>query len=294
MTLSIERWPPVTRGSGEATPTCEDRRMTDNVLIDRPAEGVTRLTLNRPDRLNALTPALVDEMHAALDAADADHDCRVVILTGAGKGFCAGLDLNGFGTIPGTEHLGAPQRTFAVQQHICEVIHHLRAIRQPVIASINGAAAGGGMAWACACDIRYCSTSAKFGTAFIRLGISGCDMGISWTLPRLIGVSRAWELILTGRVIDSAESERLGIVSRAVADDDLEQTVLSVAAEIAANSPFGVWMTKEVLWSNLEITSLRAATDLENRNQIMTGFTEDARQAMQSFPGRKQMRWQNR
>ena len=128
-----------------------------NVLIDQPAEGVTRLTLNRPDRLNALTRELVDEVHAALDAVDADHDCRVVVITGAGKGFCAGLDLNGFGEIPGTEHLGGPQRMLAVQQHISEVVHHIRAVRQPVIAAINGAAAGGGYAWACACDIRYCS-----------------------------------------------------------------------------------------------------------------------------------------
>jgi enoyl-CoA hydratase len=268
--------------------------MGDNVLIDHPADGVTRLTLNRPDRLNALTVELVDEVHAALDAVDADHDCRVVILTGAGRGFCAGIDLNGFGQMAGTEELGGPQRMLAVQQHICEVVHHLRAVRQPVIASINGAAAGGGLAWACACDIRYCAASAKFGTAFVRLGISGCDMGISWTLPRLIGSSRAWELILTGRVIDAAEADRLGIVSRSVPDDELEATVLGVAAEIVGNSPFGVWMTKEVLWSNLEITSLRAGTDLENRNQIMTGFTEDSQLAMRSFLERKPVRWQNR
>ncbi|MGD9704138.1 MAG: enoyl-CoA hydratase/isomerase family protein [Acidimicrobiia bacterium] len=268
--------------------------MADNVLIDQPADGVTRLTLNRPDRLNALTREVVDEVHAALDAVDADHSCRVVVLTGAGKGFCAGLDLNGFGTIPGTEDLGGPQRMLAVQQHIAEVVHHLRAVRQPVIAAINGAAAGGGYAWACACDIRYCSQSAKFGTAFVRLGISGCDMGISWTLPRLIGVSRAWELILTGRVIDAAEAERLGIVSRAVSDGELMDTVLGVAAEIAANSPFGVWMTKEVLWANLEIPSLRAGIDLENRNQIMTGMTQDSKLAMETFLSRQPVRWQNR
>jgi enoyl-CoA hydratase len=268
--------------------------MGDNILIDEPAEGVTRLTFNRPDRLNALTRELVDEMHAALDAVDADHACRVVILTGAGKGFCAGLDLNGFGEMPGTEELGFPQRMLAVQQHIAEVVHHLRAVRQPVIAAINGAAAGGGFAWSCACDIRYCSQSAKFATAFIRLGISGCDMGISWTLPRLIGVSRAWELILTGRVIDAAEAERLGIVSRAVPDDELMDTCLAVAAEIAANSPFGVWMTKEVLWANLENSSFRAGTDLENRNQIMTGMTEDAELGMKAFLARQPVRWQNR
>jgi len=268
--------------------------MSENVLIDHPADGVTRLTMNRPDRLNALTLELVDEMHAALDAVHADHDCRVVILTGAGRGFSAGLDLNGFGVIPGTEDLGGPQRMLAVQQHIAAVVHHIRGIRQPVIAAINGPAAGGAYAWSCACDIRYCSSSARFATAFVRLGISGCDMGISWTLPRLIGASRAWELILTGRVIDAAEAERLGIVSRSVPDDDLIDTVLAVAAEIVANSPFGVWMTKEVLWANLEIPSLRAGIDIENRNQIMTGFTEDSKLAMQTFLSKQPVRWQNR
>jgi enoyl-CoA hydratase len=265
-----------------------------NVLVDHVADGVTRLTLNRPDRLNTITRELVDEVHAALDAVDADHECRVVILTGAGRAFCAGADLKGVGDVPGTEQFGAPQRTLAMQQHISEVVHHLRAIRQPVIAAINGPAAGGGYAWACACEIRYCSHSARFGTAFVRLGLSGCDMGISWTLPRLIGASRAWELILTGRVIDAAEAERLGIVSRAVPDDELMDTVLGVAAEIAANSPFGVWMTKEVLWANLEIPSLRAGTDIENRNQIMTSLTEDSQLAIRAFKSKEPVRWQNR
>jgi len=263
-------------------------------VVDHPAAGVTRLTLNRPERLNTLTVDLVAAMHDALDAIDADHDCRVVILTGAGRGFCAGLDLNGYGTVPGTEGLGEAQRGMAVQQHIAEVVHHIRAIRQPVIAAINGAVAGGGLAWACASDIRYCAESTRLGTAFIRLGISGCDMGLSWTLPRLIGVSRAWELIYTGRVIDAAEAERLGIVSRSVADADLMPTVLTVAAEIVANSPFGVWMTKETLWANLETPSLRAGIDIENRTQILASFTEDSRRAMSGFLAGERPDWQNK
>lgn len=268
--------------------------MPELVQIDHPRDGVARLTLNRPDRLNALTRELVDDMHAALDAVDADHGCRAVILTGAGRGFCAGLDLNGFGTIPGTEELGRPQQGMAVQQRIAEVIHHLRAVRQPVIAAINGPAAGGGLAWALAADIRYGAESAKYGTAFIRLGLSGCDMGVSWLLPRLIGASRAWELILTGRVIDSAEADRLGIVSRTVPDAELMDTCLAVAAEIGANSPFGTWMTKEVLWSNLEIPSLAAGIDIENRNQIMTSLTEDSREAMSAFLSGRPVSWRNR
>ena len=190
-----------------------------NVEIDQPADGVTRLTLNRPERLNAITFDLVEELHAALAAVDRDHDCRVVILTGAGRGFCAGLDLTGFGVVPGTEDLGRPQQGLAVQQFIATLVPRLRDVRQPVIAAVNGACAGGGFALALASDIRVCAESAKFGTAFVRLGLSGCDIGVSWLLPRLIGASRAWELLLTGRVIDSAEADRLGLVSRRVPDE---------------------------------------------------------------------------
>ena len=267
--------------------------MANTVLIDEPAEGVTRLTLNRPDKLNALTYELIAELHAALDAVDADHTCRVVILTGAGRGFCAGLDLTGFGTVPGTEDLGPVQRGMATQQIIAEVVHHMRDVRQPIISAINGAAAGGGFAFACASDIRYCGQSAKFGTAFVRLGLSGCDIGVSWMLPRLIGASRAWELLLTGRVINADEADRIGLVSRVVPDDALEDTVLTVAAEIAANSPFGVWMTKEAMWSNLEIPSLRAGIDLENRNQIMASQTADAKLGLSGMPGQRR-EWTNR
>ena len=268
--------------------------MSDLILLDQPRPGITRITLNRPDDMNTLTVELVDALHEALSTIHNDHDCRAVVLTGAGLAFCAGLDLKGYGTIPGTESFGGPQQGMAVQQHIAEIVHKMRSIRQPIVAAINGAAAGGGFAWACASDIRYCSDSAKFGTAFIRLGISGCDIGVSWTLPRLIGVSRAWELIYTGRVIDATEAERLGIVSRSVPAEDLMDTALDVAEEIAANSPFGVWMTKEVLWSNLETPSLRAGIDIENRNQILAAKTEDSKAAMGSFLSGNMPEWKNR
>ncbi len=217
-----------------------------------------------------------------------------MIITGAGRGFCAGLDLTGFGTVPGTEGFGQQQAGMAVQQYIAELVHHMRDVRQPIISAINGAAAGGGFAIACASDVRYCAASAKFGTAFVRLGISGCDIGVSWMLPRLIGASRAWELLLTGRVFDAEEANRIGLVSNVVADEDLMDTCLAVSAEIASNSPFGVWMTKEVMWSNLEIPSLRAGIDIENRNQILAAGTEDSREAMSSFLSRRQVQWKNR
>ena len=145
-----------------------------------------------------------------------------------------------------------------------------------------------------ASDIRVASTSAKFATAFVRLGLSGCDIGVSWMLPRLIGSGRAWELLLTGRVFDAAEADDLGLLTRVVEPDDLLDTALHFAELVAANSPFGVWMTKETMWSNLEIPSLRAGIDLENRTQIMASGTEDSRAAMGGFLKGQAPDWQNR
>jgi len=265
-----------------------------NVEVSRPAEGVTQLTLNRPEKLNALTYDLVAELHAALDQVDRDQACRVVVLTGAGRGFCAGLDLGGFGTVPGTEDLGRPQQGMAVQQFIAQLVPRLRDTRQPVIAAVNGPCAGGGFALALASDLRICAESARFGTAFVRLGLSGCDIGVSWLLPRLIGASRAWELLLTGRVFDAAEADRLGLVTERVPDDQLMATALAHADRIKANSPFGVWMTKEVMWSNLETGSLQSGIDLENRTQILSSLTEDSRKAMGGFLSRRPVAYENR
>ncbi|HAX04085.1 MAG TPA: enoyl-CoA hydratase [Acidimicrobiaceae bacterium] len=266
----------------------------ENLVVDFPEPEIARITLDRPERLNAMTYGLVTDLHQALDQIDGDHSVRVLILTGAGRGFCAGLDLTGFGRIPGTEDFGEQQQGMAVQQHIAELVHRMRDVRQPIIAGVNGAAAGGGFALACASDVRYCGTSAKFGTAFVRLGISGCDIGVSWMLPRLIGASRAGELMLTGRVIDAEEANRIGLVTNVVPDDELQDKCLSVAREISRNSPFGVWMTKEVMWSNLEIPSLRAGIDLENRTQILAAGTEDSKTAMSSFLGKGEPIWENR
>ena len=265
-----------------------------NVEISQPADGVTQLTLNRPEALNTLTYDLVTELHAALDQVDRDHSCRAVVITGAGRGFCAGLDLKGFGTIPGTEDLGRPQQGLAVQQYIAALVPRFRDTRQPIIAAINGPCAGGGFAIALASDIRVCAESARFGTAFVRLGLSGCDIGVSWMLPRLIGASRAWELMLTGRVFDAAEADRLGLVTERVPDGEVVAAALVHAERIKGNSPFGVWMTKEVMWSNLETPSLQAGIDMENRNQILASMTEDSKAAFGAFFTKRTPDWKNR
>jgi enoyl-CoA hydratase len=253
------------------------------IEISEPQPGVRLLTLNRPDRLNAMNAELIEELHAALARIAVDRSCRVVVLTGAGRGFCAGLDLGGYGDAPGATGADRVQDGFATQRHIASLVPRLRAMPQPVIAAVNGAAAGGGLALALASDVRIASTSAKFNVAFVRIGLSGCDIGVSWLLPRLIGASRAWELMLTGRIIDAARADQIGLVSQVVPDDQLLDAALAVAAEISANSPYGVAQTKEVMWSQLEIGSLQAGIDLENRTQLLASQTGDMQEAVRAF-----------
>jgi enoyl-CoA hydratase len=255
----------------------------DVILVDEPATGVRRITMNRPEKLNAMNVELVTGLHAALEDVSRDRDCRVVVLTGAGRGFCAGLDLGGYGTPEGAESAGQVVGGMATQQQIAALIPRLRSLRVPVIAAVNGPAAGGGLAVALGSDIRIASESARFNVAFVRIGLSGCDIGVSWMLPRLIGASRAWELMLTGRIIDAAEADRIGLVTRVVPDDQLVDSALETAALIARNAPWGVRMTKEVAWSQLEVGSLQAGIDLENRTQILSSFTSDHREALVAF-----------
>jgi enoyl-CoA hydratase len=248
-----------------------------------PRPGVALLTLDRPDVLNAMTTELVQALHDHLDEIAIDPDVRVVVLTGAGRGFCAGLDLRGYGAAPHTEHLGPTQRGFAVQRHIASLVPHLRSIPQPVIAAVNGPAAGGGFALVLASDIRIASTAARFNAAFIRIGLSACDIGTSWLLPRLIGAARAQELMLTGRVFDADEAARIGLVVELHEPDRLLDAALAKAEQVMANAPFGVALTKEAMWTALEIPGMQAAIDLENRQQIMASATADHREAMRAF-----------
>jgi enoyl-CoA hydratase len=271
--------------------------MAPTVLLDSPAgaPGVTVVTLNRPEKLNAMDVALVSELHEALDDAGHDPACRVIVLTGAGRGFCAGLDLGGYGQAPPTGHgEGRVQQGFAVQQQIAALIPKLRRLRQPVIAAVNGAASGGGFALVLGSDIRLASTAAKFNAAFVRIGLSACDIGTSWLLPRLVGAAHAQELMLTGRIFDAGEAHRMGLVVDVVEPDALLDRALEEAALVARNTPFGVQMTKEVMWSALEIPGMQAAIDLENRTQIMTSFTEDHREAMAAFVQKREPDYRNR
>jgi len=258
-----------------------------SVRRSTPRPGIAQLVLDRPHVLNAMTAELVQSLHDHLDEIAVDQSVRVVVLTGEGRGFCAGLDLGGYGTTPNTDGMGRTQSGFATQKHIASLIPHLRSLPQPVIAAVNGPAAGGGFALVLGSDVRLAARSARFNAAFIRIGLSACDIGTSWLLPRLIGAARAQELMLTGRVFDAEEAYRIGLVVDLVDDHALLEAAYTKAEQIMLNAPFGVALTKEGMWSALEIPGMQAAIDLENRQQIMASATADHREAMMAFVERR-------
>jgi enoyl-CoA hydratase/carnithine racemase len=257
--------------------------VTPLLLIDQPAEHVRRVTLNRPEQLNAATSDLLGELHEQLRAMAADRSCRTVILTGAGRGFCAGLDLRGYGDAPGNDGTDMARDRLGNQQHMSTLMLALRALPQPVIAAVNGPAAGFGLALALACDIRFAGREAVFRAAFINVGVSNCDMGTSWLLPRLIGASRAHELMLTGRRVDAEEAFRIGLVADVVDADGLAARTLAAAEQIAALAPWGVQLTKRGMWAALEIPSEQAAIEYEDRQQIMATFGAAPPEAIAAF-----------
>lgn len=244
--------------------------------------GIRVVMLEKPERLNAIDFDGVRELHTALDAIAADRTCRVVILTGAGRGFCAGLDLKAFGGF-GDSQSDRVTAGMHFQELIAGLIPKMRSLPQPIIAAVNGPATGGGLAFALGSDVRIAARSATFAVSFIRVGLSGCDIGTSYLLPRLVGAAHAFELMLTGRKFDATEAERIGLVVKVVEDAALMESALETARLIRANSPFGVWMTKEVMWANLETPGLAAAIDRENRTQILAQHSGDMAEAVAAF-----------
>ncbi|MEH3132426.1 MAG: enoyl-CoA hydratase-related protein [Mycolicibacterium neoaurum] len=254
--------------------------------IARPRPEIAVITLNRPDKLNALSPELVEDLHATLDAIAADNDCRVVVLTGAGRGFCSGLDLTDGSTPAVSAGLEKPRAGMRWQERIAALTVKLHRLRQPVIAAVNGAAYGGGFALAMAADIRIASEAARFCTQFIKLGLGGCDIGVSYTLPRIIGAGPAFDLILTARTVEAAEALRLGMVSR-IATDPLAEA-LEIADTMCGFGTFGLESTKQVLWANLDAGCLETALQVENRSQILAAGSGAMRAFTEAFAARKQ------
>lgn len=253
------------------------------VELERVRAGITAVRLNRPERLNAIDFTLVGELHEALDKVAADDDCKVAILTGNGRAFCAGLDMKDYGRLPKpgeTRHYPAGQTG---QNYLASLTEHIRATPQIVLAAVNGAAYGGGLSFALASDLRIAAESATFCSAFIRTGLTGTDAGVSYLLPRLIGASHAFDLIITGRSVDAHEAERIGLVSRVVPDPSLWDEALAMASTIATYTTFGLRNTKEVLWHNLDTNNMAAAIALENRNQDLANKQLEVREYMDAY-----------
>ncbi|TYL55471.1 enoyl-CoA hydratase/isomerase family protein [Nocardioides sp. BGMRC 2183] len=265
-----------------------------SVSVHDLGEGIVEVRLDEPERFNTLEAVLVQDLHDVLGELAPRADLRVVVLTGAGKHFCAGADLHGHGTPPGGDGSRAVPDWMSVQEHIATLVTRMRSLRMPVIAAVQGAAAGGGFALALASDIRICSDDARFNAAFVKIGLSACDVGVSWALPRLIGASRAFEIMLTGRFVEAAEADRIGLVSRVAPRDQLMDAALETARAIATHTPFGVRMTKQVMWSELEIASQAAGLDLENRTQVAAAYTEDHRESVAAFLEKRPGAYRNR
>jgi enoyl-CoA hydratase len=253
------------------------------VLVDHPRPHVAVVTMHRPGRLNAMSIELVGELHAAFAALAEDNDTWVVVLTGTGRAFSSGLDLKDHGVVPNIDGLQVGRIAQKAMRHYSRLVPTMRRLPQPVIAAVQGPAYGGGMCLALGADLRFAGESATFNSTGIVNGLTSTELGASWLLPRLIGVARSNDLLLTGRVVDAGEALAMGLVSRVLPDADLLDACLDIGEAMCRYSPYGLAMTKDVIWANLEVGSLEAAIELEDRNQLMLGFTENLPTAIRAF-----------
>lgn len=226
---------------------------------------------------------LVLELSSALELVAAENDTWVVILTGAGRAFSSGLDLKDHGMVPNIDGLQVGRIAQRAMRVYSQLIPQMRGIPQPIIAAVNGPAFGGGMCLSLGADLRIASDTATFNATGIVNGLTSTEMGVSFLLPRLIGAAHSNDLLLTGRRVDAAEAHRMGLVSRVTSEHELANLAVEIASEMAQLSPYGLAMTKDLLWANLEVGSLAAAIELEDRNQLMLGFTNNLPEAVRAF-----------
>jgi len=249
--------------------------MPSTLELDRPRPGVVVVRLNRPERLNAINEVMQTELTQTLGDLAADPSVHAVVLTGAGRGFCAGIDMRDFG--PNVPEATAPALDrMRFQEAMAALPEAVRQLPQPVVAAVNGPCVGAGLALCLAADIRICSAEASFGNAAILLGLSGAEMGMSYHLPRIVGTSVAADWMLTGRTVTATEADRRGLVSELVEPDQLAARALELASLIADLAPLGAQLTKRALQINTDAASLSSALELENRNQVISHATDDA------------------
>lgn len=260
------------------------------LIVERPEEGIAVIRLNRPRAMNAMNSVMVAEFHAALAEIDRDESIRVVVLTGDRRAFCAGLDLKSLEMGESDPQAGAVG-WMRLQEDYAGMTLRVSSLRQPVVAAICGPAIGVGMALSLACDVRVAGRSADLRIGAVKIGLSAGESGISYHLPRLIGAGRAFEIMLTGRRISADEALSIGLVSYLVEDSAALGKALEVAREIAANSPYSIKHTKQVMWANLAAPSLEVAVELENHVQVVGLMTQDFREAIDAFAEKRTPRF---
>ncbi|MFC8178780.1 enoyl-CoA hydratase/isomerase family protein [Rhodococcus sp. NPDC057297] len=260
----------------------------ETMTVDEVKPGVVVVTLDRPDRYNAMTNTMFLEMERLAWGLETEDECRVVVLTGRGRAFCAGYDLADADELPSLGALGMLDQ----QERAARALSAIRGLRVPVIAAVNGPAAGGGLALALAADIRIAGPTAKFNAAFVRIGLSAGDLGTSWLLTRLIGPAKTSEICFTGRVVEATEAAELGLVN-SVSDDVVAEAIV-LADAIVANSPGGVQLSKRALQANLETGSYAAALELENRGQALLTRSPDMAEALAAFKEKRAPIFQGR
>jgi enoyl-CoA hydratase/carnithine racemase len=253
--------------------------MPSTIQIERRGE-IDWLTLSRPDRLNTLTGTMVRELCAYFEGLQSDYGARIVVMRGAGRAFCAGLDIK--------EHLSGdrvPEGAGRVRpgHHLFDIVKLMRACPQPIVALVHGPACGGGFAMALAADIRVAGESARMNDAFVALGRSGCELGLTYFLPRIVGLGIATELMYTGSFIDAQRALQVGLVSRVVPDAELEAAAAEFVEPMLKTAPLGLRMTKQTLNTALRIDDLHAVIDLEERAQSICGRGPDFEEAMNAF-----------
>jgi enoyl-CoA hydratase/carnithine racemase len=257
-------------------------------------DGVLQLRFSRPESLNALNYEIVLDLLAVLAEVESEQHARAVVLTGAGRAFCAGFDLLGYGDEARIAEQGLTRGLLTRQSEIASTVTRLHGLKIPVIAAINGPCAGAGLSYAAACDIRIAAEGTVFSAAFLRAGFTACDLGSSWLLPRILGTGRAHELMLTARRFDAEEALRIGLVTDVVAGTALIDRALEIANQIKQHPPLSTLMTKEGMWLAMETPSLAATIELENRQQVLSAMTEDREEAGRSFLDKRAPRYANR
>lgn len=263
-------------------------------------DGIGILTLNRPKRMNAISVQFVEDMNSLFDDLMINLDCRVVIMKGEGKAFCAGLDIKEAPLLSGRKvpeayrkfkHVDVTEqvkRTLYWQNRMAQIVIKMRKISQPIIVLIQGPATGGGFTFAMAADIRFASEAGRFSIGAINIGMSGGDLGGAYFLPRLIGMSRAAEIMYTGRYLGAEEAEKIGFVLKVVEEDKLLDSALELAGEMLTKSPLGLRMTKEAINMTLDTPSLETMINLDNRAQTLCTTSKDFTTSMQAFIEKKE------